>query len=130
MSRTPLIRDEIVDGVLAAFATLPGSVTLEASDSHADFFLLDRVAIRAVHDISPAVAPRSIRYGAVLPVSRGLIEDSGVDLVAFLAHGFDRSLRPWKYPDRYLWPTVDLFPRLARIAARWRHRTAWFRRGP
>jgi hypothetical protein len=60
----------------------------------------------------------------LLPLSREFARDAapvGAVVNDLLARSVDRWLRPWRYPDPNPFPTIVLFPRLARLAT-WFHR--------
>lgn len=103
--------EPLMEALVKEFSDLPGTVTVQTSDSHADFFIRNRVAVIVEHEVRP-----DHRLGGWAVVPRSMLDESPPYLAAFIGQQVDRHLRPWKYPDAAMLPRFSLFPVLSRIA--------------
>lgn len=92
-----------------------GSVTLDVSDQHADWFSRNQFVIRAVARSAVGIPGPPVKVAAWLPVTPEFAADASLMRSAVeprLSSMLDRMLNPWKFPDPavILWSPV-LFPR-------------------
>lgn len=96
-------------------ADLAGELKIIVSDHHADFYVRNQVAVLIEQQLHPYG-----RYGWWMPVPRPMLPEFIFALC--WGNAYD-GLRPWTRPDEPEWPIV-LWPRVARLEARWRWQKA------
>lgn len=103
--------------VAHAFADLPGAIRVQISDSNADFFVSNLVAVVVEMDLSPV----GKRYAGWLALPKTLLASEPAENLAEIVNGhLDRVFRPWKHADRPAIPSLELFPLVARVERRYR----------
>lgn len=110
---------------MTLYPDLPGTFTVSISDSHADFFVRNDVAVLVEQDLG-----RYGRRAAWVPFPKPALDDLSHedDFLPLLEAMLEPHFRPWLYPDPD-WPELVLWHRLDRLerAARARARSAYWR---
>lgn len=104
---------DLPDEVRARLDQLPDLATTDLTTSLVDDTLTGLHTLR----IDQPLATHKIAGHVALPAE--LLDDTAPGLADHLVALLDRQLRPWRYPDPPAFPTITLFPGLARWQARW-----------